>query len=202
MQNLRLWNMTVTTQGGQAKELLVLDISLGRKALLEIHVSCQFSRRLYEGSSLNSRNLVLRDEESGSSSFNLWDACDFFFFFSRLLTACRVQYCICKKYRAFYLSYHFITEVHLHYVIQLAKILKLETRLNRFGSFYFSSKSISIAIEKGLPVKDYYDLWSIKRPTFLKYDFTSGQNQYSINDQQRYFYLTWFSRTSKTFTVK
>ena len=120
-----------------------------------------------------------------------------FLWFASLLTACRVQYCICKKYRALY---HFITEVH--YVIQLAKNLKLETHLNCFGSFYFSSKSISKALEKGLVVKDYYDLWSIKRPTFLKYDFTSGQNQYSINDQQRYFYLTWFSRTSKTFTAK
>ena len=69
-----------------------------------------------------------------------------FLWFARLLTACRVQYCICKKYRAFYLSYHFVTEVH--YVIQLAKNLKLETRLNCSGSFSdFSSKSISIALE-------------------------------------------------------
>ena len=76
-----------------------------------------------------------------------------FLWFASLLTACRVQYCICKKYRALY---HFITEVH--YVIQLAKNLKLETHLNCFGSFYFSSKSISKALEKGLVVKDYYDL--------------------------------------------
>lgn len=68
--------MTVTTQGGQAKELLVLDLLLNWvvKLCYQSMYRANFQRYLYEGGSLNSGNLVLREDESGS---NLSDACDF-----------------------------------------------------------------------------------------------------------------------------